>query len=718
MTVLGCLLVQSGWNVLTRRSQDFAQWVPSHDPETVAYLQFKSMFGDGQSLLMVSWEGCTTNDSKASSLISTLRTRQKTWEVYSGGDLIDELTLPGIQDRQTVLRRLVGIAVGPDLETTWILVHIDDQFPVGTVMKTVEQAAADVGIERDGLKWGGPVAFAEAEERAADQLIYPLSFVVAILAIAIAWCCVGAVKYTVVIFVVALYSAAFGLAIMDLAGVHPSTLMMLLPALWFILSLSGAVHLIGYYTTSAATEQRARLREALSHAWRPCVMSTLTTAIGMAALCTSDLKPVREFGLYAALGLLVLLPTLFALTPIMLVLFDRGSRGSSRHPNDWWIWSVLTRTVTQYRWWIIALFTSIVVGLTPALSNVHVGSRLSTLFGEQSPVLQQCAWLEEHVGPLMPIEVLLYFPNSDEADADEATNFADRVTLLNELEQEITAEIPGARVFSIGTIVPRPPYSRRPMRRVILRSVYNKKLQAEEASFQRANLVHKQGDQDVYRLSVRLLRTGSNVTADPQKLLNHIVQRAVANSVMPETQAVVTGHLPLIRSIENQLRASLFVSYSLAFALVFAAMIFGMRSFSLGAISMLPNLFPTVVIFGVLGWLDLEIDVGGVMTASVALGIAVDDTFHYLAAYRRARSQHDRYGAVEQALRETGPAMLFTTIICGFSMLVYLQSSFLPASRFGTMLCALLCAAIVGDLIWMPALLTKRRTANERDSGT
>lgn len=707
MTVLGCLLALSGLNVLNRRSQDFSQWVPSHDPETVEYLQFKSMFGDGQSLLMVSWEGCTTKDSKASSLIRTLRNRQKTWQVYGGGDLIDELTLPGIQDRQTAVRRLAGIAVGPDLETTWILVHTDDQLPVGKVMEIVEQAAVDAGVEREGLKWGGPVAFAQAEEMAADQLIYPLSFVVAALAIAIAWFCVGAVKYTLVIFVVASFSAGFGLAIMDFAAIQPSTLMMLLPALWFILSLSGAVHLIGYYTTSAADHRMARMREALSHGWRPCVMSTMTTAIGMAALCTSELKPVREFGLYAALGLVVLLPTLFGLTPIMLYLFDRDTRGSSRHPNDWRVWSVLTAGVTAYRWWIIALFTGIVVALAPALSNVHVGSRLSTLFGGNSPVLQQCEWLEDNVGPLMPMEVLLYFPASD-----EVPNFADRVSLLNVLEQEITAEIPGARVFSIGTVVPRPPHSRRPMRQAIQRSVYNKKLQAEEATFQSSNLMRRQADQDVYRLSVRIRRTGPDTTADPQNLLKQVVQLAVANSAMPETRAVITGHLPLIRSIENQLRSSLFVSYSLAFALVFAAMIIGMQSFSLGAVSMLPNLFPTVVIFGTLGWLNLEIDVGGVMTASVALGIAVDDTFHYLAAYRRARVDKDRYGAVEQAFRETGPAMLFTTVICGFSMLVYLQSSFLPASRFGAMLCALLCAAIIGDLIWMPALLTKRRAAS------
>ncbi len=665
------------------------------------------MFGDGQSLLIVSWEGCTVGDSTASSLIRTLRTRKKTWEVYGGEELINQLTLPGIQDRKTVMRRLVGIAVGADLETTWILVHTDDQLPVGTVMNIVAQAAEDVGIQREELKWGGPIAFANAEETAADRIIYPLSFVVAALAIAIAWFCVGTAKYTLVIFVVACFSAGFGLAIMDLAGIHPSTLMMLLPALWFILSLSGAVHLIGYYTTSPAQARTARLREALSHGWRPCVMSTVTTAIGMAALCTSDLQPVREFGLYAALGLVVLLPTLFGLTPIMLYLFDRGGSGSTRHPNDWWIWSVLTATVTRYRRAIIGVFTLIVVFLAPALSNVHVGSRLSTLFGKDSPVLQQCEWLEDNVGPLMPMEVLLYFPASE-----DVPNFADRVSLLNELEKEITTEIDGARVLSLGTLVPRPPSSRRPMRRAIQRSVYNQKLHAEEAAFQRSGLLHQQEQQDIYRVSVRLRRTGKETTSDPQNRLRDIVQRAIANSAMPETEYVLTGHLPLIRSIEQQLRSSLFVSYSLAFGLVFAAMIIGMQSFTLGAVSMLPNLFPTVIIFGTLGWLDLEIDVGGVMTASVALGIAVDDTFHYLAAYRRSRVGQDRYGAVEQALRETGPAMLFTTVICGFSMLVYMQSSFLPASRFGAMLCALLCAAIIGDLVWMPALLTKRRTTS------
>ncbi len=121
---------------------------------------------------------------------------------------------------------------------------------------------------------------------------------------------------------------------------------------------------------------------------------------------------------------------------------------------------------------------------------------------------------------------------------------------------------------------------------------------------------------------------------------------------------------------------------------------------------MVPNMFPIVVVFGSLGLLQIRIDLGMIITASIALGIAVDDTLHFLTWYRRRRrTGSSPEMAVARAYRHCAKAMIQTSLICGLGLLMFAPSSFLPISRFGALMCILLLAALVGDLLLLPAIL-------------
>ena len=134
---------------------------------------------------------------------------------------------------------------------------------------------------------------------------------------------------------------------------------------------------------------------------------------------------------------------------------------------------------------------------------------------------------------------------------------------------------------------------------------------------------------------------------------------------------------------------------------------FGLRSLPLGLLSMLPNIFPIVVVFGIMGWIRPAIDPGTMMTASIGLGIAVDDTVHFLTWFRRGRAEGLLpRAAVRNAYQHCGKAILRTTIICGAGLAVYGISSFAPAARFGILVSQLLAAAVIGDLVFLPALLS------------
>ena len=133
------------------------------------------------------------------------------------------------------------------------------------------------------------------------------------------------------------------------------------------------------------------------------------------------------------------------------------------------------------------------------------------------------------------------------------------------------------------------------------------------------------------------------------------------------------------------------------------------RAVAAGTLAMLPNVFPCVMVFGYMGFAGVEVEVGTIMTATVALGIAVDDTVHYISWFRRGYSLGLPSGeAVRYAYRHCGTAMTQTSLIVGLGLLVYAFSDFGPIVRFAWLMFSILMVALLADLTITPALLYSR----------
>lgn len=197
----------------------------------------------------------------------------------------------------------------------------------------------------------------------------------------------------------------------------------------------------------------------------------------------------------------------------------------------------------------------------------------------------------------------------------------------------------------------------------------------------------------------------------------------------PETpQVVYTGIVPVVYKAQRTLLGSLFESILLAFVLIGLVMVVllnpgampvqWMRPAYLGSgitaglISMIPNVFPVLIVFGMMGHLneafpgEFLVDIGTMMTASVAMGVAVDDTIHFLSWFRQFLNEgKTRVEAVIETYKRVGPAMTQTTIVGGLGLFIFALSTFTPTQRFGTLMLVMLATALVGDLILLPALL-------------
>ncbi|MEM6779286.1 MAG: MMPL family transporter [Planctomycetota bacterium] len=215
------------------------------------------------------------------------------------------------------------------------------------------------------------------------------------------------------------------------------------------------------------------------------------------------------------------------------------------------------------------------------------------------------------------------------------------------------------------------------------------------------------------------LPTGTN---GPSRVPIFDVQR-------PDTpQVVFTGVVPVVYKAQRTLLGSLVESIILAFVLIGVVMIVLLNPGSFpftwmqpahllaglaaGAVSMIPNIFPVLLVFGLMGHLNsifsnrFMVDIGTMMTASVAMGVAVDDTIHFLSWFRQFIDEgKTRVEAVIETYRRVGPAMTQTTIVGGLGLFVFALSTFTPTQRFGTLMLVMLAAALIGDLILLPALL-------------
>ena len=182
--------------------------------------------------------------------------------------------------------------------------------------------------------------------------------------------------------------------------------------------------------------------------------------------------------------------------------------------------------------------------------------------------------------------------------------------------------------------------------------------------------------------------------------------------------AIYTGIVPIVYKAQRSLLTSLIQSILLAFVMISFVMMMLLRDWSRGVgpdnllnvrggmTSMIPNIFPIVLVFGSMGLMKIKVDIGSMMTASVAMGIAVDDTIHFLTWYRKSLAEgKNRKAAIKVAYDRVATAMTQTTLIGGLGLAAFALSSFTPTQRFGTLMLFLLAAALIGDLIVLPAVL-------------
>lgn len=624
-------------------------------------------------------------------------------------------------------------------------------------LAAVRRAAREVGIPAEELRLGGsPIGRAQLNYdsfRAVWNPDYPWWMfhkrtplgLSAVVGTVLAFLLLRSVRLAVLVLVTSLYMAAVVVALVPATGKTLNTVLIVMPNLLLVLTMSGAIHVANYWRHTAWGGIADPIRAAVRMAVEPCTLASVTTAIGLASLLTSVLEPVRQFGLYSAIGCLLSLGmVLWALPALMRVWPGRPAPVAPPHED---VWYQLGWWLVRHRRWITATCLGLFVLSAWGLHWFRTETKVIRYFPPSSRIVQDYQFLEDHLAGIVGVDVIVRFPPErksrvlDDEELEETIGeggASDRpsepevaqLDLFERLEtirrvQERLESAPGVtgtlsladfRRPSAGrSSDSRVPYGRR--LQIAKKQIFETyaastrefvTLAVTPLSVERDGLPFRiERGEEVWRI-----RTQCSVLTDRhyREFLNEIDAAIKAElRGLPGVEHVVTGMVPLFLRTQEAVLESLINSFGLAFVVIAGVMMYLLRGVVSGAITMLPNILPVGVVFGAISWWGIPVDIGTMITASVALGIAIDGTLHLLTWFRDGLARGlSREEAIARSLGHCASALWQTSTAIALGLLMLVFADLLLISRFGWLMAALIAAALLGDLVYLPALLAGR----------
>jgi predicted RND superfamily exporter protein len=473
-------------------------WLPASFHETRQLGWFRDHFAADQ-FVIISWPGCrlgdpegtgedAQDDPRIEKLADALVPDSIDEDIFLGSSrsgpenryfksvttgrrVLDALLkAPASVPYKDAVGRLQGALIGPDGRQTCVVVTLTREAtktlrdvvgrgnpwrPLrperqpGELFKIMERC----GIDTETVRLGGPPIDNVAIDEEGEKTLVRLAGLSLLFGLGLAWWSLRSIRLTVIVFGNGILSSMLAMSLVWFTGSKMDAVLMSMPLLVYVLAVSGAVHVVNYYRQAIrdgaiwnATDR------AIHHAWRPALLCSITTAVGLASLCTSDLEPIRKFGLYSALGVGSLLFMTFVYLPSALHLFDKripgspngksGQGGQTSGPSgalaivgqdgsnqpveiaeDAWthdhrksrierLWSWCAIFLIRRHWQVAAICTLIIVGATLGLSRVQTSIDLLKLFKPEARIVQDYSWFEKNIGPLVPLEIVVRFPPS------------------------------------------------------------------------------------------------------------------------------------------------------------------------------------------------------------------------------------------------------------------------------------------------------------------
>ena len=489
-------------------------------------------------------------------------------------------------------------------------------------------------------------------------------------------------------------------------GRELSAISALYPVLMIIVGTSDVIHIMTKYIKEleAGKNRVDAIKVTIKEIGLATLLTSTTTAIGFGSLMSSKIYPIKDFGVNAALGVMVAYITVLFLTTALLTFFNRDQLTSyGANQKIWdrfmaWFYIYTKKNPRRITIGGLAIFAISLIGISQIQTNYAIINNMPS--GKK--ITEDFKFFEEHFTGFRPMEFAVF------AKGENKVTDYPVLKQIHEVEQHLK-EYPSIRAVTSLTTVYK---SINQMENGNSSKAY--KFPKDEKQFKKykrmANkLPNNQfnvlvnGDETKARISSRILDIG----ADTIKQMGEDIDRWIlANTDSDQIEFKRTGTGLIIDKNAAYVRRSLLLGLGGAILIVSFLMAFLFKDIKMVLVSLIPNLFPLVLAGALLGFIGIDLEAGVAIVFAVIFGIAVDDTIHFLSKYKLARRNGlEMEAAIEVSFMETGKAICLTSVILFFGFLVMLFSIHPPSVSIGLLISLTLFSALFSDLFLMPVLI-------------
>ncbi|MDA9112573.1 MMPL family transporter [Gammaproteobacteria bacterium] len=494
-------------------------------------------------------------------------------------------------------------------------------------------------------------------------------------------------------------------------------------ALLLILTISLTVHVMVKFIDNNDADKRKSLQKTFSDMFLPCMFAALTTAIAFLSLTLGDLKPVIEFGKMMAVGMAFALFFTFTFLPAALMAINTGKTKDFIDVKSYL--NSIARFTKGNNLFLLASYAILLSIFLFGMSKLLVENRFIDYFDESTEIYQGMLLLDEELGGTATLDIIIKEPALEiddsiyidddlfgddlfEDEESEASGYWWNIYSLNKLEDihdylDAMPEIGKVLSVASGVKLARKINDNEDLNDLelaLLRSVLPEDIR-ETLLYSYINK-----DDSKVRISARVIESAESLNR--KELLLKIEDDLVNKFNLSKDQFEITGLAVLYNNMLQSLFSSQIGSLALVFAVIALMLLILFRSIKIMIIGVLPNIFVASSVLGLLGLLKIPLDIMTITVASISVGMAVDNTIHYLYRYR---SEIEAGNTPDESMLlshlSVGRAIFYTafTIAIGFSILSL--SNFAPTALFGIFTAIALLLAFVSSLTLLPLLLVR-----------
>lgn len=517
------------------------------------------------------------------------------------------------------------------------------------------------------------------------------------------------IRATVISMFVVIIGVMWSFGILGLLHYEITVLTALIPPLIIVIGIPNCIFLINKYQQEVKKHgnQAKSLQRVISKIGNATLMTNLTTASGFATFILTESKLLKEFGTVASINIIAIFILSLLIIPILYSFMPLPKDKHLKHLNKRWIGGFVKWMEHTVRHKSIAIYTTSIILLVASIIGIYqikISGSLIEDMPKKAAFFEDIRFFEDEFDGIMPLEIVI--------DTKRKNGVLKLPTLkrMNELEILIEETPELSKPISVVSLVK---YSKQ--------AYYNgnpKYYQlptSQENNFILSYATKSNSQVDLLKSFVdstgqiaRITSFMKDIGTDKMERIEETLGTKISKLFPEEKYEVsLTGNALLFLKGTKYLVNNLIISLSLAIFLISLFMAYMFRSFRMIIISLIPNLLPLLITAGLMGYLGVPIKPSTILVFSVAFGISVDDTIHFLAKYRQELLANNWRikTSVYAALRETGVSMFYTSIVLFFGFSVFMISDFGGTVALGGLVSATLLFAMLSNLLLLPSLL-------------